>query len=416
MFSLKNLAKIPMLSIGLFCLTAPLYALNNTATNISTCAELQNIKNDLAGNYVLIANVSCNGVDFVPIGSANTPFTGSLDGAGYNIKDLSIKSSGSSYLGLFAVASIASIKNLTLVNPQITGSHYVGALVGHAKQRTTIVNVQIQNGTIMVPKNSSSQYVGGMVGLLDSGSTINNSATSALVQGGGSIDRDMGGLVGSINDSNVYTSHATGTVQGSGVAMGGLVGSLNGRSESNSRYHSSVKDCSATGTVTEVKGNMGPNTRDMGGLIGYVYHSQIYNSYASGAVTGANGSYYIGGLAGELVNDCLVQNSYATGSVSGTQYIGGLIGSTQTSSITHAYAAGHVYGTTNVGGLIGYAYKSTTPTDGYWDIQTSGQLTSTGGLGRSTVEMYRQAMYGWDFTKVWNIHEGQGYPFLLWQK
>lgn len=404
-----------MLSIGLFCLTAPLYAFNNAVTNISTCAELQNIRTDLAGNYILVANVSCNGVDFVPIGSANTPFTGTLDGAGYNIKDLSIKSSGS-YLGLFAVASIASIKNLTLVNAQINGSYYVGALVGHAKQRTTIVNVQVQNGTIMVPANHSSQYVGGMVGLLDSGSTINNSATSALVQGGGSIDRDMGGLVGSINDSNVYTSHATGAVQGSGVAMGGLAGSLNGRSESSSRYHSSVKDCSATGAVTEIRSNIGPNTRDMGGLIGYVYHSRIYNSYASGAVTGANGSYNIGGFAGELVNDCLVQNSYASGSVSGTQYIGGLIGSIQTSSITHAYAAGHVYGTTNVGGLIGYAYKPTTSTDGYWDIQTSGQLTSAGGLGRSTVEMYRQAMYGWDFAKVWDIHEGEGYPFLLWQK
>lgn len=415
-FILTNLAKMSMLSIGLFCLIPSLSASNNVQTTISTCAELQNIKNDLTGNYILTANISCNGVNFVPIGNPDAFFRGTLDGANYNIKDLSIQSSAP-YLGLFGVTTSATIKNINFVNPQIVGSRYAGVLVGHAKL-TRIENVQIQNGTVTVPRNSSSQYVGGMVGLLDSTSTMINSASSAKVQGGGNNDRDIGGLVGSINDSNIYSSHARGIVQGSGVAIGGFAGSLIGRSESNSRNHSIIEGCSATGAVTEIKGDfMTPSTRDMGGLIGYVNHSKIYTSYAAGAVTAGNGTYYIAGLTGELINDSVVQNSYASGAVSGSQYVGGLIGAASVSSVTQVYSAGHVNATTNVsvGGLIGYSYKPTAM-NGYWDIQTSGQLTSAGGLGRSTVEMYHQAMYGWDFVKVWGIHEGEGYPFLLWQK
>lgn len=397
------------ITLGVITFITPLSVLaipQSTAMNISSCVDLQNINNDLTGNYVLVANVSCEGVNFLPIGSASTPFKGTLDGAGFTIKDLSISSSGSN-TGLFAATSIASIKNLTLSNPKIHGSTYVGALVGQAL-RTTIDNVQIKNGLVTALPYSG-HYVGGMVGLLNNSSSINNSSSSALVQGGRYVSRDVGGLVGAITNSNVNNSYATGIVQGAGTVIGGLVGGLYGESG----FYPSVKNCYATGSVADDSGN---NTRDMGGLIGYVNHGKVYNSFATGAITGANGAYFLGGLLGEIIEG-EIQDSYATGAINGgARGIGGLVGSVQNSSIIRTYASGHI--TTNgiqeVGGLIGYNNNRIKVSGSYWDIQTTGQSVSVGGNGMTTANMYKQAIYsGWDFAKIWGIREGESYPFLL---
>jgi hypothetical protein len=53
----------------------------------------------------------------------------------------------------------------------------------------------------------------------------------------------------------------------------------------------------------------------------------------------------------------------------------------------------------------------------FWDIETTEQLTSYGdyGAGKTTTEMKQQTTFadaGWDFVEVWDIGEGQTYPFL----
>jgi len=71
---------------------------------------------------------------------------------------------------------------------------------------------------------------------------------------------------------------------------------------------------------------------------------------------------------------------------------------------------------------------SGTATDSFWDIETSGQSTSAGGTGKTTEEMKSIATFsgtGWNIiavasgqtnpTYIWNIVEGQPYPFLSWQ-
>ena len=60
---------------------------------ISTCAELQKMQNDLSAHYVLVNDIECNvypfntGSGFSPIGTSSTPFTGSLDGRNYKIRN-----------------------------------------------------------------------------------------------------------------------------------------------------------------------------------------------------------------------------------------------------------------------------------------------------------------------------------------
>ena len=65
----------------------------------------------------------------------------------------------------------------------------------------------------------------------------------------------------------------------------------------------------------------------------------------------------------------------------------------------------------------------------FWDTETSGQTTSAGGTGRTTAQMKSVTIFsgvGWsiiavanpdirDTSHIWNIVDGQTYPFLSWQ-
>jgi hypothetical protein len=80
-----------------------------------------------------------------------------------------------------------------------------------------------------------------------------------------------------------------------------------------------------------------------------------------------------------------------------------------------------------VGGLVGNSWG--TVSNSFWDIQGSGQATSAGGTGKTTTEMKSIATFsgsGWNIVAVanpgarnasyiWNIVDGQTYPFLSWQ-
>ena len=101
-------------------------------------------------------------------------------------------------------------------------------------------------------------------------------------------------------------------------AAGGLVGRSNG----------SVVSCYATGTVSG-----GPDA-EVGGLVGY--SKKVIACFATGAVSGGSGAF-VGGLVGE--NRGPLSISYATGAVSGSSHIGGLVGSNHPfeGKITNSY-------------------------------------------------------------------------------
>ncbi len=131
----------------------------------------------------------------------------------------------------------------------------------------------------------------------------------------------------------------------------------------------------------------------------------IKNSYATGTVKGAR---YVGGLAGHVQNP--VSDSFARVDVTGNEIVGGLFGNAS-SSVNNTYSAGKVTGSADVGGLIGV--NSASANDSYWDLDTSGQAASAGGIGKSTAVMKKKATYNnWDFDYTWQIDEGKDYPLL----
>lgn len=61
---------------------------NGTSGNpyqISNCSELQEINNDLSAHYALTGVIDCSGVNFTPIGTSGSPFSGTFDGDSYSI-------------------------------------------------------------------------------------------------------------------------------------------------------------------------------------------------------------------------------------------------------------------------------------------------------------------------------------------
>ena len=114
----------------------------------------------------------------------------------------------------------------------------------------------------------------------------------------------------------------------------------------------------------------------------------------------------VGGLVGQLQGR--VEVSYATGSVSGQQRVGGLVGQFVTGAVEASYSTGRVQGNDRQGGLVGNAIpgrSAGTVTNSYWDTRTSGQTSSAGGTGKTTIELMTPTAYGSgsDIYANWNL-------------
>lgn len=151
------------------------------------------------------------------------------------------------------------------------------------------------------------------------------------------------------------------------------------------------------------------------GLAGYCRLGTVSNCFVTGQVSSANGSGYVGGLAGMVtasVSNCRSITNVTSGSSS--QSVGGFAG--LAGNMTNCYSAGAVSagaGSIYVGGLVGST--NGTLTSCYWDRQTAGILTGP-GLLRTTAQMRMQSNYtGWNFTTIWRICDWMNYPRLRWE-
>ncbi len=295
------------------------------------------------------------------------PFTGLFDGNGFTISCLTVKTDecGGMFGGLGASGEV---RNLGIADVNITASgHSAGGLV--AWNEGTVTDCY-STGVV-----GGSGNVGGLVGYNSRG-TVSHSYSACRVTGSSYV----GGLVGHSWGGTVNQCHGTGAVSSTFWAAGGLVGW--------NEWHSSVTQCYSTGP--------------------------------------ASGESSVGGLVG--CNEGDVTRCYSTGTVSGTEDVGGLAGENWFGNVTHCYSTGPVTGVKEVGGLLGTNYGTNygAVTGCFWDIETSGQLSSSAGTGKTTAEMQTASTFledGWDFVEetangtedIWWILEGQDYPRLWWE-
>lgn len=334
--------------------------------------------------------------------------------------------SGASNVGGLVGQSTLSVLQNNYSSGNLSGGFTsIGGLLGYSYQNS--ITGSYASGAI----STSGGNVGGLVGL-NYYTPIQNSYASGNVSSSPSYA--IGGLVGYNYDSGISNSYATGIVSGYGN-VGGLVGT----NQINTGYTISFYRNYASGNVNA--------NSDAGGLIGSNQVNgtlSINQNYASGNVSTAAGSF-LGGLIGyhnsnTASSSFQIIDSFASGSTTGNEYLGGLIGGLENQSgvvdIINTYAKGNVTGTGGIlGGLIGYVNDTaaagfTNISNSYWDITGTGQSLAIGNAhvrgiisnltGLTGVQAKQAASYGgWDIStlpsgssSVWYINQNVNTPQL----
>lgn len=433
--------------------------------HISTLTDLQNMSAHLSDDCILDNDIDASATSgwnetflgsgiflgFAPIST----FAGTFDGQNHTISGLYINRT--SNIGLFGFVSRSSaggfIKDLIMTGCNIIGNYYTGTLIGRGTASTkgymTISNVHVSGSILNKGSHASGEGVGGCVGgctklvFTDCSANVNiahytnvtlnheiggfagwagANFTNCYAMGNIFVSFDgadrtfaFGGFAGSIGEGtgDVITScWASGTLTIDVTTTGNVaVGGFYGRCSTSA---STTLKCVASGNVSFISSMATGLSIDVGGFVGSS-SMPIDQCRATGNVenkAGANASAggFGGNLAGTGANG--PENCFATGTVcllginDANASIGGFNGKSGTmQGISNCYARGEVFAlATNGGGFTGTIGVGATFTSCYWDMETSGWLTSAGGTGKSTLDMKTPATYsGWDFTTIWEM-------------
>ena len=151
----------------------------NTAIEIDSWNDIT----DPNGDYILSTYFTGAGTPKTPggetIGSLENPFKGNLDG-----RMLTVSSTNGP---LFDYIEDAIIKNVIIGERNVSGGTNAGAICNNAKGESRIYNCGIMGGSV-----SGSGYVGGLVGLLDDEARVINCFSYSDITGGNKV----GGIVG----------------------------------------------------------------------------------------------------------------------------------------------------------------------------------------------------------------------------
>ncbi|WP_075602692.1 GLUG motif-containing protein [Saccharicrinis aurantiacus] len=375
-------------------------------------------------HFILIndidASASTNlndGLGFAPIGE----FWGTFNGDGYTISELYINRPSESKVGLFSYLYNASVSGLNMQDCNITGGDETGTLCGRLHYEALLNRCNITGGSV-----NGSNSVGGMLGMGFSYisytwgkiAKLNYCSVEDITISGGT---NVGGLVGDMKGV-INSSYASATVNGDSN-VGGLVGLMQGDSGLYTEFSYAKSIVTAKNAA--------------GGLVGYMQRSaNIKKSYAIADVTLKEGSgttdgYGAGGLVG-YINASTITDSYSVGSISGLDFMGGLVGSAASrSSISNCYTTVGInaFGSTNAGLIATIDNDNVTVTDCYFDTELTGysegvkvdatEISAITAL--TTAESALEASFtSFDFDGVWNVLtnseiDDNARPYLKWE-
>lgn len=303
----------------------------------------------------------------------NNPFMGTFDGNGNTISHLFINRNRD-FQGLFGYADGAEIKNLGMLDANISGNQYVGGIVG-----------------------------------LAAGTSVNSiSITDCYSTGNITGNNCVGGIVGFAYIGRISTCYATGAVRATGseaVDVGGIVGGARG---------STISACYVTGDISGEDG--------VGGVVGFVDSTTIYDSYAIGDISGGHNA---GGVVGRMY-DSVLSACYATGDVSGTINVyggvGGIVGEVHNSTISSCSAFNEsVTRSTDVNRVVGTNYGCTLSNNhananmlvnGTMELSLEATTLSGADIeGMTSIGV--EPLSSWDFESTWEMKSGACRPTLI---
>lgn len=233
---------------------------------------------NLSLNCTLTHDIDLSGTEWEPVGDRNNVYTGTFDGNGHTISNLTITKKNLSFgddCGMFGrVGTNATIQDLTLEDVRLdvdADDVSIGALAG--SNQGIISNCRV-SGNISVT-NKEMGFVGGVVGRMESG-VIQYCHSSASIQGGNSDY--VGGVLGGefLTKTVIKGCSFSGSVTG-GNTVGGIAGYC--------RFFADMTGCYSVGELSSAVYNTG-------GITGYLQFA------------GVAGSCYWYGFDGESVGRC----------------------------------------------------------------------------------------------------------------
>lgn len=240
----------------------------DTAIHIATSADLLLMAQQPDGSFVLDNDIDMTGVDWTPI-----PFSGTLDGNGFAIRNLTVTAfapetgvtvDGNGYkydtrlMGFFSNTDHATVRNLSFENAYVRGEsdeHAFVAIVTAVSTHSTFENIRV-SGSAALYCGAKMAGVSGIVGF-GTGTIADTEADVTLVYVGTNqkikCEQYLGGAVanGFMNCLNVSVN-IDGYASVYGYAhCGGLIGmhrQYEKRTNQNAITH--VDDCTAAGQIT----------------------------------------------------------------------------------------------------------------------------------------------------------------------
>ncbi len=228
--------------------TTKVYSISNV-NGLNYFRDSVNAGNRYSGKtVVLTADLDLEGESWTPIGDSvasypSVAFAGTFDGQDHTISNLTTAAERATNPdtnaadGLFGTL-VGKVRNLTLKNVVITGTHYVGAIAGYS---STNVGMAIENCHVdgaeltSVPVMIGDSYdngdkVGGIIGYCVSGDQITGcTVTDTVIKG----YRDLGGISGcaaatvtncSVANVQITADQATNSYGAKDVNAGAIVG------------------------------------------------------------------------------------------------------------------------------------------------------------------------------------------------
>ena len=245
---------------------------------IATAEQLDAIRNNLSASYILLNDIDLSSYgNWVPIGdSSSSGFTGTLDGNGHSIQNMTITSSGLDYSAFIGSALNATVKNLSLENVdiEVSDTHCVAGIIGSAVDNCIIESCSV-SGNIRVTTARVELLIGGIAGNIvrtssSSDPQISNSVNRAAITVDGPDFTTLlscGGIAGYSNATisscdNYGEIHS---ISDNSIFAGGIVGDCS----------ASVISCKNFGTVY---GQSNKETYTVAGIAGRASVSYCVNS------------------------------------------------------------------------------------------------------------------------------------------
>jgi hypothetical protein len=421
---------------------------------------------DLDASFVLEQDLDFDGVTFTGIGALAAPFTGSFDGNGKIISNLTITAVTGEPAALVNAAFTASIEDLTLRDVTVAGAMHVASIIGYCERsqvrRATVTNAVIRGETnvgglvgeaeecrvvgasLTATVEGTKQAIGGVVGMAGSSSFLDITATvdvnaplasevggmvgedawspvtlqNVIVEGTVVGNGDVAGIVGFNGDgSDIYRSRFTGSIRGN-TGVGGFVG---GAYDSPFHVYSTSVDA-------DITGNAG-----VGGFAGrHYYRTRFLDSYFTGTLTGVGAQQLgFGGFFGDVEYYGWVERSYVDVTIdSQASTVGGFIGrigywSSDTTfyDITNSFSAANVTGSSASNSISLWVGENIDPNpfagtgSHYWSggscTNLGGGGCGAGGIAADVAELQGPGspLAAWDFSSVWQTQSG-GFPTL----